>query len=104
MLKLKDSVRLVGIKPEIVLAMIIVNDAYEAFNTECVITSVNDSTHSYTSLHNCGYAFDVRTRNVSKRDILALVKKIQESLTGEFDIVLEETHLHIEFQPKTKDY
>jgi hypothetical protein len=67
---------------------------------ELVITSVTDGKHSPNSLHYVGYAFDMRTRDLSQVDKKNLAVDLREALGQEFDVVVEKTHIHVEFQPK----
>jgi len=101
-MKFKDGVKINGIKPELTLAIIIADGVYKDHNYSLVITSVTDSKHSRTSLHYVGFAFDLRTRNVSKIDLPLIQKDLQEALTDEFIVILEKDHFHIAFRPKHK--
>lgn len=102
MLKLKKSVSLVKIQPQLLLAMIAVRDIYDSLKRDCIITSICDGTHSENSLHYVGLAFDVRIKNIpTKSEIDSIVNQIRASLTPDFDIVLEPDHIHIEYDPKT---
>jgi len=101
-----DSVRFVGICPQIVLALMVANDAFKEFGQEdLVITSVNDAKHSYTSLHYDGRAVDIRTKNIPRDFVRQLVLHIGECLGTDFDVLLEDyggsnEHCHIEWQPR----
>jgi UDP-N-acetylenolpyruvoylglucosamine reductase len=65
-----------------------------------VLTSANDGQHGFGSLHYAGLAVDVRTHHVTANDIEPLADTIREALGPQFDVVLEDTHIHVEFQPK----
>jgi len=63
-MKLKDpSINLVGLQVQTLFAMGVMDSVYNEVvpGKELVITSVNDATHSVTSLHYSGNAFDCRT-------------------------------------------
>ena len=63
-------------------------------NQDVFITSVEEGTHSYGSLHYTHNAFDIRP---NKKYSLAQIK----SFVGEgFDVVDEGSHIHIEYDPK----
>ena len=98
--KLKPGVRLAGIRPEILVAVMAAERAYNRAGYELVVTSCADSKHSRGSLHYAGAAVDLRTRGVPADVIQAIVAEIRESLGADFDVVLEDTHLHVEYQPK----
>lgn len=96
MLMLKGGVKLQGLRPEMLVAIIVANDVYNSYGLDCVITSVTDSTHSPKSLHYTGCAADFRL-NVAAE---ALVSDIRNRLTNDYDVVAEPTHIHIEYQPR----
>lgn len=64
------------------------------------ITSGTDGTHSEKSLHYSGNAIDLRTRNLNAGMIPAYIVAMKERLGPEFDVVLEEDHVHVEYDPK----
>jgi len=99
-MQLKSGVKLRGLRPELVIALIICDGVYSSFDVEMVVTSVNDSTHGRGSLHFNGSAFDLRTRNIATNDIAPIFSKISKFLGAEFDAVLENDHIHVEYQPK----
>ena len=97
MIFIKKGVRIHGIRPEVVFALVIVAQVFSTFDEDLVITSVIDGRHMRGSLHYVGAAFDVQLplyNNEGARQRLA------EALGAEFDVVLEDTHIHVEWQPK----
>jgi uncharacterized protein YcbK (DUF882 family) len=100
MLSLKNDVNLNGAKPEIAIACLVVYSVYRDFGYDCVLTSANDGQHGFGSLHYAGLAVDFRTHHVQANDIEPLADTIREALGPQFDVVLEDTHIHVEFQPK----
>lgn len=100
-LSLKRGVRARGLRPEALLGIVIVAGVYEAHGVPCVVTSITDGTHSRASLHYQGAAFDVRTHTVPP-DLLGQVADACRGALGiDYDVVLEPTHMHVEYQPKT---
>jgi hypothetical protein len=84
-----------------VLAYTIICAAYMRHGTQpCVITSACDGTHSINSLHYTGYALDLRTKSVIPAMLSLIVRDIKRDLGEQFDVVEEEDHLHVEFDPK----
>ncbi len=74
---------------------------------ECVITSVREGRHGIGpgSLHYIGRAIDVRTRDMSKRNIQNVLIALRSSLGKAFQVVDETLkpegpHIHIEYDPK----
>ena len=98
-MKIKDdSVKLAGIRPETVVAMIIADQVYASHDKAFVITSVTDGKHSNTSLHYIGCAFDCRIYDDINNE--ALRDEIKGKLNVDFDVVLEKSHIHVEYQPR----
>ena len=100
MLRIKNGVKIRGVQPELMLAAQIVEGIYNSYNnSECVITAARDGTHMTKSFHYVGYALDFRTRHIPEGWREGLHLKIQRALGEEFDVVLEKTHIHVEFDP-----
>ena len=100
MIKLKQGVTLNGIQPEMVAAMAIVASVYSWLDYDCIPTSCTDGEHSAGSLHYTGLAMDFRTRIVPEGERPKLRDAVAQALGDEYDVVLEATHLHVEFDPK----
>ena len=102
-MRCKEGVTLFGVKPEMVIALSIINEVYkEVVGQGVTITAVTDGKHKGHQ-HSLGYAIDCRTRdddsitqwsNATKQK---LARKIRERLTDEFDVVVHSTHIHVEF-------
>ncbi len=101
-MKLKYDVTVTGIRPELLLAIMITSDVYRKHGHELVITSLLDGKHSQTSLHYSGCAFDARTTaaGISPTKVLEIANALGEALTNDFDVVIEGDHLHVEYQPR----
>ncbi len=93
-------VRLEGISPEMVLGAIIVAGVFDYFEQDAYITSCSDGQHKTGSRHHCGKALDFRTRIFELRELPALVSHVESMLGPEFFVLLEATHLHVEYDPK----
>lgn len=96
-----------GLAPQLVFALFVAEQVYEQFNREVTITSVNDSEHSETSLHYAGCAADLRTQNPINgtpyfEDPHEVVRRIKDRLNGDFDVMFEGDHIHVEYQPRKK--
>ena len=114
-MRLKYSVKLSGLTPQIVLGAVIIADVYTSLdkNAICTITSANDSIHSPKSLHygregkytdGLCRALDFRTHDFDG-DKQQLLHECKEALGPDFDVVLEaegspNEHLHVEYDPK----
>ena len=100
-LSLKPGVKMFGVRPEMVLAATVVASVYSEFNnSQCVITSITDGKHRKNSIHYKGFAMDFRTRHIPIGMLGTLRARVQACLGSEFDVVLEETHLHVEYDPE----
>jgi hypothetical protein len=97
---LKPGVRILGIKPETVLALIIAESVYRDHQQECVITSLVEGEHSRGSIHYQGFAFDLRTNTLGK-DVPVVHSELKNRLGADFDVIIEVDHIHCEYQPKT---
>jgi hypothetical protein len=101
MLFIKSSVRIAGMRPEILLAAVVAERVYEKAGYDCTITSCVDGQHMAGSLHYKGAAIDLRTKQVAHAiELKQIVDPIKECLGADFDVVVETDHLHIEFDPK----
>ena len=101
-LRLKSDVKVTGLRPELLLALIIANDVYQKHDHDLVITSLLDGAHSRTSLHYAGCAADLRTTaaNIPKSTVVAITADIRMALTVDYDVIEERDHIHLEFQPR----
>ena len=71
-----------------------------------VITSVCDGRHRQGSKHYTGDAFDLRTWSDNKGTQMTdhfkeyLAKNLRAELGTDYDVVVESTHIHVEYDPK----
>ena len=56
--------------------------------------------HGAGSLHYAGQAVDIRTRDLVPEMRQKIAARIRECVGEDFDVILEDTHLHVEYQPK----
>ena len=99
-LRLKPGVRLHGIEPQMILAMYIAAECCRELGTDCTVTSVVEGKHGAKSLHYVGRAIDIRTRTLTPERQETLRERIKSRLGADFDVILEPTHIHIEWDPK----
>ena len=102
-MRIKAGASINGIRPEIAVAITAIQDIINKWkepDIEFVITSGTDGKHSPTSLHHAGCAIDIRTRMIPPHQRGALKGRIEKALGRDFEIVLEDTHIHLEFQPR----
>jgi len=92
-----------GLRPEILHVQPIVISVYELHSLPLVQwTSGTDRTHGRASLHYVGLAIDVWWDDGAWAiyEKLAVGNEIREYLGKGYDVVSENYHLHIEYQPK----
>ena len=100
MIKLKDdSVDPANLSTQCLLAIVVVEQVLADYDSNLTITSLNDAKHSETSLHYRGDAFDVRVWDVPDmtKDV---AEDIRDCLNRHWDVVVEEDHIHVEYQPR----
>ena len=101
MIAFKQGVRFANLQPQLVLGLLVIHSIWERYACGTLtITSGSDGVHKANSRHYSGNACDLRSRNLSPTDITHLVNKFKEALGSDFDIVIEPTHIHVEYDPK----
>ena len=91
-----------SLQPQLILALIVVDQVMSANGGEAIITSLNDATHSQTSLHYSGAGADLRSWIFKdQQDVLNQCKKALGN-SSDIDLILESDHYHLEYQPKRK--
>ena len=94
-----DNVRIDGISLEILAAIHTAGRIWKAHGmTSLVITSAVDGPHSTTSLHHEGHAVDLRSRTLP--DDIGMAANLAADLGDDYDVVLEPTHIHVEYDPR----
>lgn len=104
MISLKPGVTLTGIRPELLVGIMVAQGIFRESGLDTILTSVTDGRHSSTSLHYSGCACDLRTRHIPNRIITkSIADAIREALGHHFDVILETDHIHMEWQPRHTD-
>ena len=100
-LKLKKGCRVKGLSAEIMFAVGVAHAIYfELGASELVITSGTDGRHSEDSKHHCGDAIDLRRWTLPDDKVNEAVRLLKHRLGDAYDVVLEDTHIHVEYDPK----
>jgi len=99
-LAIKPGVSIQGLRPEMVLALVVCAGVYAERGRVCTLTSGLEGAHSRASLHYTGSAVDLRTRDLTPTDVGEVAGELADRLGIDFDVVVERTHIHVEFQPK----
>ena len=103
MISLKnESVNLTGLSTQMCFAILVAASIFLEYGKPTVITSANDGEHKRNSKHYRGDGIDFRTRHLTSDEEQSIVHAITTALGPDFDVVLESTHLHIEYDPKRR--
>lgn len=102
-MQLKPGVRILGMRPELLVGIWIAEGIWRKHGADLVVTSVIDGTHKRSSEHYSGCAADFRVHGV--QNIETIVGDLQAALGSDFDVIHEgsgtaNAHVHLEYQPK----
>jgi len=108
-MKIKKNVKLAGVVPQMLFVIPVVDEAsLNCLGEEpakndwgCVITCGTEGKHMQGSAHHTGRALDFRTRHLDPNLLDLFREEVAAALSDEYDVVLEEDHLHVEWDPKT---
>lgn len=98
-MNLKPGVKFDGVKLPIIKAMAVCEEIMANYGP-VTVTSLLDGKHSAKSLHYVGLAMDIRTRHMAPEEIEACAKNLRRALGGDYDVVIEPDHIHLEHDPK----
>lgn len=96
MINIKPGASIRGISPEIALAVAVINSVMQG--ETLTITCCTDGKHRDGSLHYVGHAIDIRSRDMKNPQ--ATANDFRAALGDDYDVVVEATHIHIEYQPE----
>lgn len=107
--KVKEGVKLHGLEIEMRRVLIVADEAFAAHShwKEATVTSTTEGVHSAQSLHPYGYAVDFRIQeyngrggvdSLSPKQLENIVQHMRAELGPDYQVILEETHIHVEYQ------
>lgn len=108
---LKEGTKFSNLDSAILMAAIVADGVWQELGvvTGATLTSGTDGQHSERSLHypsnspsgKCR-AIDLRIWNLPNKEADApkAERKLREYLSSDYDVVLESTHIHVEYDPK----
>lgn len=109
-MKIKHGASIKNLRAEMAIACLVCSKTLEEFSqTRMTLTEGTGGVHMIGSLHGKGLAIDIRDWNLTNTQLQALVKNLNLDLgnifvddrwEGEFDVVLEGNHIHVEFDVK----
>jgi hypothetical protein len=104
-LTFKPGVSLKELAPQMLVALAVVQKAFDFYSLDTVVTSGNDSQHSQNSYHYVGRAFDFRTKHAAGI-MNGIFQNLKKELTPlGFDVIWEDQggvneHLHVELDKR----
>lgn len=99
-MKIKEGVILAGLDIRMRPVLIAAERIWQKAGHELVVTSGLEGTHSAGSLHYYGLALDFRTHYLNAEQLPELAEKLREALGPDYDVVIEKTHIHVEYDPE----
>lgn len=99
-MKIKADVEIAIMTKPNLIGIAHANSEFEKRGLEMVITSLTDGKHREDSKHYDGDAFDVRRWNIPPPEFNDTVVSLRKRLGDDYDVVVERTHIHIEYDPK----
>lgn len=96
-LRMGSGILIQGVRPELLLGLMILSDMCMLKGTVVVITSILDGLHMRNSLHYTGAAVDFVIDLTSDHE--PWVAELRTRLGLAFDVIDEGTHIHMEYQP-----
>jgi len=109
MIRFKSGVDMLGIRPELILALTVCDQVYENNGVyEMTITSLRDGTHKPSSWHYYGWAADIRSKTVGSKEAKnIMLENLRSALGSQWEVFLEYLgepieHFHIEPSPSMK--
>lgn len=101
-LELKPGASLNGLDPIVYLYGLPIIDAIHRVvaGRDAIITAGTDGKHMVGSLHYRGRAVDLRTHDLTPAKRTELRDALARGLGRGWDVVIEPTHIHVEYDPK----
>lgn len=96
----KKGVSLANLRPEIKKCLKQDLELHEELNKALIVTSTFDGKHMEGSKHYEHQAYDTRIWFLTKKTQLEMAAKLQDLMGSSYDILVEKTHGHREYDPK----
>jgi hypothetical protein len=98
---IKDGADVSGLSAEMKVALVVIVTVFEQLALgRPTVTSGTDGQHSTGSLHYSGNAVDLRSNNIPADQRVLVRDAMRQALGPDYDVVLEDDHFHVEYQPK----
>ena len=99
MFSFKEDVHIGVVSPKLPYMWGQVSLLSEEYGFDTVVTSVRDGTHMEGSKHYTGEASDFRIWWFTDKLLRDFARELQRRLGKEWDVVIESSHLHVEYDP-----
>ena len=66
---------------------------------DAIVTYTTNGTHMPNSFHYSGLAVDLRTRDLTNKQIKQIVRQLRNTLGSSYYVVFHDNHIHIEYDP-----
>jgi hypothetical protein len=101
MIEIKPGVQLWALRPQMLIALHVLECLFEKQGKPCVITAGNDGKHKDFSFHYSGNALDIRTNNLASAAVATgIAVEAQAALGADFYVLYEGDHIHVQYKPK----
>jgi hypothetical protein len=98
---IKAGVDISALQPQMAIAFFIACAVYASHGYGVTLTSGREGKHGRGSLHYVGMAIDLRINTLPSMAVKQRVcDDLALALGEQFDVVLESSHIHCEYQPK----
>lgn len=98
-MRLKPGVRVRGVSPEALIAIMVAEGVHREHGEDMRITSITDGLHMSGSYHNTGEAVDIGLPVGVPHKAGEIRDEIAQRLGSDYDVILESDHIHIEHDP-----
>lgn len=96
-MKIKEGAVLTGLQLEMRKVLVEADKIWKSFNKELVVTEGTGGAHSAGSLHYYGYAVDLRSYYFTSEEKFKVVTDLKNALGGDYDVIVHNTHIHVEY-------
>lgn len=86
--------------PQMHLVWLVADAVWDEEGQVCAVTSGLEGTHKARSKHYTGAALDLRTHYFGPDAIQRVATRLRDILGSDYDVVVEATHIHVEYDPK----
>lgn len=93
----KIGVNYRGLHPKMRKALLVAERVYQSHGRTLVVTAGLDGDHKKLSWHYFGSAVDLRTNYFTPAELKLVASELQSELGMPYEVVVEATHIHLEY-------